>query len=122
MQPLPGGIVKFYRNEEYLDEFLAGKLYCNTPEYYRLHDGEGVSDPNESITASYRPERGDPKPTMHIAGKPISPDRIGRLTVRGTGRKDRWLHCWTRLTVPERLQKQEVCISERISVSVPAVS
>ena len=42
------GLLKFFSKEQYLDDFLNGLFYCNTPEYYRLSKQEGVGDQHES--------------------------------------------------------------------------
>lgn len=92
------GLVKFFRNEEYLEQLLNGILYCNTPEFYRQHDAEGVSDLHESCTHAYRSERGDAPVKLLIDGKPL--EGLVNATLRTTGLDDRWLHCWTCLRAP----------------------
>jgi hypothetical protein len=92
------GLVKFFKNEEFLDQLLDGSFYCNPPEFYRQHDAAGISDHHESCTHAYRQERGDRKATLRIDGKPV--DGLRNLTLRSTGINDRWLHCWTCLWAP----------------------
>lgn len=93
------GIIKFFKNEDYLDQLCNGKLFCNTPEYYRLHDQEGVSDPSECCNWSYRRSRGDVGGRIVIEGHTIQ--GITNITFRTTGAKDSWLNCWTTLEMPE---------------------
>ncbi len=92
------GIIKFFDNEKYLDQLCAGKLYCNTPEYYRLHDGDGVSDPAESCRRSYRESRGDKDGRIVVNSQTMF---VNSFTFRGYGEKDNWLHCWTILEAPK---------------------
>ena len=99
--PNYAGRVKFFRTEAYLDQLLAGTPYCNTPEYYRLNPEPGVSDHNESCISSYRPRRGDAPPTIQAGDKLVPPELIAGATIRRSGLNDRWLHCWTCITVPE---------------------
>ena len=93
------GIVKFFKDEEHLDALLSGHLCCNTPEYYRLHDEQGISDHHESVTHAYRKERDDAKPKLYIGGHAI--EGLNRITLRAAGYKDGWLHCWSILKMPD---------------------
>lgn len=92
------GLVKFFRNEKYLEQLLDGMFYCNTAEFYRQHDSEGVSDLHESCTHAYRSERGDAPIKLLIDGKPL--EGLVNATLRVAGLDDRWLHCWTCLRAP----------------------
>ena len=93
------GLIKFYNNENYLNDFINGVLYCNTPEYYRLSKREGVSDFNESCLLSFREGRSDEKVTVTFGGKEIN--GIKTLTMHPVNSHDMWLHCWTTLAVTE---------------------
>ena len=93
------GIVKFFRNESFLDSLIAGTFHCNTPESYRQSKLEGVSDLNESCCFSFRTERGDDEITLEVNGVKI-PD-IKRLTAYNPGLRDAWLHCWMALEIPK---------------------
>jgi len=99
------GIIKFFHDENHLKELCAGKLYCNTPEYYRMNYKEGVADTNESISMSYRKNRGDEGIIFKIGGHQLH--GIENLTFRGTGMKDRWLHCWTLIRIPADAEENE---------------
>jgi len=92
------GLVKFFKNEEYLEDLLNGVFYLNTPEFYRHNNEAGVGDLHESCSHAYREKRGDCKPTFTVNGKPI--EGLINFTMRNTGMKDRWLHCWSILTQP----------------------
>jgi|GEM_PF-1247438 len=93
------GIIKFFKNEEYLNQLCGGKLFCNTPEFYRLHNEKGISDPFESCAWSYRRGRGDEPAKVVIDGHKI--DGLSSVTFRSNGIKDSWLHCWTALAEPK---------------------
>ena len=93
------GLFKFYRQETRLDQLIAGTIHANTAEFYRTHKAPGVRDPYESVSWAYREEAGDPPPRMWVNDRELT--GLTRLTVRGTGMKDRWLHCWTILRFPE---------------------
>jgi hypothetical protein len=95
----PIGLIKFFPNEEYLDQFINGLIYCNTPEYYRMCGMEGVGDLHESCNHAYRKERGDAKPTMKI--NDIELKDPAAVTIKNGGQKDMWLHCWALLEMPE---------------------
>lgn len=93
------GIIKFFKSEDYLDQLCNGKLFCNTPEYYRLHDAEGVSDRSECCSWAYRKSRGDVGGRIEVEGHTI--EGITNITYRANGYKDSWLHCWTTLVMPQ---------------------
>jgi len=93
------GILKFFRDVEKLDFLVNGGFYCNTPEFYRMSDGDGVSDNSESCFHSYRKERGDDPVKLLLNGKELS--GVEKLTVHVGGIKDKYLHCWFAFTLPE---------------------
>ena len=93
------GIIKFFKNEDYLTQLREGKLFCSTPEYYRLHDEKGASDRFECCTWSFRQSRGDTGARIVVDGHAVQ--GLTNVTLRSTGMKDGWLHCWTRLLMPE---------------------
>jgi hypothetical protein len=102
------GIIKFFRNENHLNELCAGKLHCSTPEFYRMSNVEGVADKNECVTDSYRRNRGDKEMIFKING--IQMCGIQHNTLRGTGMKDRWLHCWTLLINKTETRNRGRCV------------
>jgi len=104
------GIIKFFKNEDYLAQLLGGKLYCNTPEYYRLNDEKGVSDRFECCTWSFRESRGDTGAKIVVDGHTIQ--GLTNVTIRSTGMKDRWLHCWTRLLMPQDETQLEQLVAD----------
>jgi len=103
------GILKFFSNEDYLNDLCNGVFYCNTPEFYRLHEGEGVSDHTESCSASYRNERGDRNGRIVIQGKHTI--NLTNFTMRSAGEKDSWLHCWTTVLIPNNDKELNELIS-----------
>jgi hypothetical protein len=97
-----GGLLKFFDSDTYLDGLLGGRVYFNTPEYYRLASSEGRADPNESCAFAFRKHRGDPPVQMTFSDKEIK--EILTLTISNGGCKPGWLHCWTALPVPATLE------------------
>jgi hypothetical protein len=100
------GLIKFFSNEEYLDQLISGIFYCNTPEYYRLCALEGVGDNNKCCMRSFRKERGDAAPKLTFGGHEIS--GLTAVTMHVAGQGDMWLHCWTALEIvddADRLRK-----------------
>lgn len=98
----PIGLVKFFRNEEYLDKLIDGYLHCQPPEVFRLSEQEGVSDKNESCRASYRKGRkGDIEYTIEIAGRTLNPEDVLGFTIQNGLSKDAWMHCWFTIRLPE---------------------
>lgn len=93
------GLVKFFRNEKFLDDLISGCFHCTPPEVYRLDKQEGVSDKYESCAYSYRKERGDEPITVTVGDIDIS-DAIG-ITVYNRTDKDAWMHCWFTLRLPK---------------------
>ena len=104
------GIIKFFNNEEYLSQLCGGKLYCNTPEFYRLNDEKGISDRSECCSWSFRKSRGDAGAKIVIGGHVI--DGLTNVTIRSTGMKDSWLHCWTTLTIPQDEMELENLVND----------
>ena len=100
------GLVKFFRDENYLDKLISGCFYCKTPENYRLDNLEGVSDKYESCTYSYRTVRCDEPITMHMAGFEL--EGLIEATIHKGEDFDSWLHCWMSLRVP----KDELALSQ----------
>ncbi|MGB0836146.1 MAG: hypothetical protein ACPGR2_16660 [Psychrobium sp.] len=91
-------LIKFFREIDHLEMFLDGKIYCNTPEYYRLSNAPGVSDKNESCHFSIRSSRGESHFEVEMNNNFIG--KVSDFTIR-TGRRDGWLHCWAILRTPE---------------------
>ena len=92
-------LLKFFRDEKYLDQLINGRLYCNTPEYYRNNGEQGVGDKYESCVMSYREARGDSRHTLLVNGRELT--GLINFTLRGPGDFDSWMHCWTTLRMPE---------------------
>ncbi|MGC9402860.1 hypothetical protein ACP43V_10440 [Vibrio genomosp. F10 str. 9ZC157] len=93
------GLVKFFRNEEYLDKLIEGCFHCTPPEVYRLANLEGVSDKFESCRYSYRDQRKDPKFNLKICGIDLS--RVAReVTITNGFEHNSWMHCWFLLKMP----------------------
>lgn len=93
------GLIKFFKNEDFLDQFLSGCFYCNTPEYYRLSNSPGVSDKNESALYTYRQSRGDSGIKLSI--NDLVTDEVLSLTIHPSGFGDAYLHCWTLFEIPK---------------------
>lgn len=93
------GLVKFFRNEDFLDSLRSGCFHCTPPEVYRLDKQKGVSDKYESCAYSYREKRGDEPITITFGDIDIS-DALG-VTVHNRTDKDAWMHCWFTLRLPK---------------------
>ncbi|MCB2381278.1 hypothetical protein KV201_03685 [Shewanella sp. SR1] len=93
------GLVKFFRNEEFLDSLLSGCFHCSPPERYRMDEQLGVSDKIESCAYSYRVKRNDPPIVIMINDIEIT-DPLS-LTVHNNPYKDSWMHCWFTLNIPD---------------------
>lgn len=95
------GLLKFFRNEDYLDSFIDGTVHFSTPETFRLSQEEGVGDADESASATYRRGRGDEDEweirAKNDDGTWTSIPGVQSITIRNTGQPDRWLHCWMEL-------------------------
>lgn len=92
------GLIKFFRNEEFLDKLCAGLFYCNSPEEYRLNDQEGVGDPIESCMHSYRSSRNDNEMILKIDDQVLND--VDAFTLHNSNNRDSWLHCWFVLKKP----------------------
>ncbi len=110
------GIIKFFKDESYLDSLISGTLYCNTPEFYRQSNTEGVSDKNESCLRSYRKERGDEKVVLEFNGVEIK--NIKNFTAHNPGLREAWLHCWMTLELPETDEELEVLEKDILRLQV----
>ncbi len=92
------GLVKFFKEEAYLDKLIAGCFYCRTPESYRLEHLEGVSDKFESCAFSYRTERNDSPIVVTV--NELKLEDVTGVTIHHGNDHDSWLHCWTSLRLP----------------------
>lgn len=93
------GLIKFFRNEDFLDKLIAGCMHCQTPETYRLSKLEGVSDRAESCVESWRQARGD-EFEVAINGLKIPAQDVVALTIHNGEAHESWLHCWFSLRMP----------------------
>jgi len=93
------GLVKFFRKSEWLDDLINGLFYCNTPEYYRISEQNGVSDLHESCVHAYRSDRGDESIQVKVNGHEIT--NLYACTLHGSQLRDHWLHCWMILIFPD---------------------
>ena len=120
------GLVKFFRNETYLDKLISGTFHCQTPETYRLHEMEGVSDKFESCTFSYRKTRNDPSVPIKING--IELHNLLEMTVHNADEGDSWLNCWLLLRMPadenelESLKKDIALMKKQFGVHYAYIS
>jgi len=106
------GIIKFFRNEEFLDDLIKGMFYCNTPEFYRLSKAEGVSDLNESCMHSYRMGRDEFPPEIIINGIKLTGLSLTATTIQIGGQKDKWLHCWFALDIVDNSEYLRTLIQD----------
>jgi hypothetical protein len=104
------GLLKFFRDTDKLQKLKDGLFYCNTPEYYRQAGEEGVSDLHESCSHAYRSSRGD-EPIKVIFGGYELID-LSALTIHINGIKDRWLHCWFALDLPDTVDDLQSLVND----------
>lgn len=97
------GLLKFFDRDDYIADLLAGLVYFNTPECYRLACKEGRADLHESCAFSFRKDRGDAPVQVTFAGQEIK--EILTLTMHNAGRKQGWLHCWSAVLLPASLDE-----------------
>ncbi|RAR64281.1 MULTISPECIES: hypothetical protein [Halomonadaceae] len=95
------GVIKFFRNEDFLDKMISGLFHCQPPELYRISGSEGVSDKFESCYYSYRRNRKDSSPHFAVNGIEFNTENINSLTTYNLPQKDSWLSCWMSLKAPE---------------------
>lgn len=93
------GLVKFFRNESFLDSLIEGGFHCNTPEKYRLDESAGIGDLHESCMHAYRASRGDKPAVLKINGEEL--EGLTAVTTHMNKLKDMWLHCWFALDFPK---------------------
>ncbi len=107
------GLVKFYRNKDYLEKLIDGVMHCNSSEFYRLSKAKGVSDLNESCIFSLRTSRGDRIDEFQINGSQINCD-IKSITMRPSlqENKEGYLHCWTLFEFPRTIEELKQLASD----------
>lgn len=106
------GLIKFFRNEEFMDKLIAGRMHCQTPETYRLSKMEGVSDRAESCVESWRPARGDSAFEVTINDHVLPFEDILALTIHNGEPFESWLHCWFCLRLPEDAEALESLVND----------
>lgn len=98
------GLIKFFRNEEFLDKLISGCFHCTPPEIYRMSKQEGVSDKFESCSFSFRKERGDEQVVIEFDGfglkEKIKESDASSMTLHNGSKTDSWMHCWFCLRLP----------------------
>lgn len=108
------GLVKFFREESFLDYLVDGVFHCNTPEKYRLDGSEGIGDLHESCMHAYRAARGDKPVVLKINGEEL--EGLTALTTHMNKLKDMWLHCWFALDFLEN-DEQLLALTEDLKRS-----
>ncbi|QBC45075.1 hypothetical protein [Iodobacter fluviatilis] len=93
------GLLKFFAKQEYLEDFLRGKLYCNTPQHYRDSYSDGVSDDFDACVAYFNPnKRSHLPPIAQIDGKLLDLSEVESLMVfTEDDMHDAHLQCWCAL-------------------------
>lgn len=100
--PEIAGLLKFFSKPEYLDDFLRGNLFCNTPHYYRNCNGAGVSDRFEACIGYFNRSLGQREPAIVMDGKPFDISKATEVfTFLDEDYCDSWLSCWFILEVPQ---------------------
>lgn len=90
------GLIKFFENIDYWQQFKAGLLYCNTPHYFRTIEEIGRSDPYESCIGYYNLARGDNPPKFTDGGgKILNIEKAKQVVIHPLNEpSDGWLQCW----------------------------
>lgn len=100
--PEIAGLLKFFSKPEYLEAFLQGNLFCNTPHYYRNCAEAGVSDRFEAVIGYFNRSLGQREPKLIMDGKPLDISEATEVyTFLDEDYYDAWLSCWFILEVPE---------------------
>lgn len=105
-----GFFLKFFNNEDHLDALIDGLVYANTPEFYRLSNDPGVSDPHESVVHAYRSERGDRPPVFTIDDHELT--GVTSLTLRMSGMQDAWMQSWSMIRMPHNRDELETLVAD----------
>lgn len=107
------GLIKFFNNDTYRQDFIDGMLYCNSAEYYRTHTSPGVADPYESCIYSFTDGIGyrtSPKVEFSLKKnfkKSLCIDSFNKLMLKRKGDADSWMHCWFELRSPKNIAELE---------------
>jgi hypothetical protein len=100
--PAIAGLLKFFSKQDYLNDFLHGNLFCNTPHYYRNCPEPGVSDRFEACIGYFNKSLGQREPTINLDGKSLDLSKATEVfTFLDQDYYDSWLNCWFILEVPE---------------------
>jgi len=99
-------------DESHLGRLLHGEIRLVPPEFYRRKFEHASGDVNESCSWSYRRDRDPFPPKIVIAGREVPGKDLTAFTLRGTGERDRYLHCWSIISIPEDSQQLDLMRSD----------
>lgn len=95
------GLVKFFSKPEYIEDFLRGRLYCNTPQFYRDSNTPGLEDDFEACIAYFNRKKHQVAPSIVIDGQSIDLTAAESVTLFGdSDQRDAHLHCWFAIDLP----------------------
>ena len=115
-EKLVAGLIKFFSKPEYLDDFLRGRLYCNTPQFYRDSTAPGVSDDFEACIAYFSREKHAKPPNVVIDGKPLDLSNAQTLTIFGDAdRSDAHLQCWFAIDKPQDFEAGMIALQSDLA-------
>lgn len=91
------GIIKFFSQKSYLDDFLNGRMYCNTPSFYRNSSIPGVSDLREGcrVSSFYNPDN-----KITINSHTLDSKEL-KFVIKNYDEPDSYLHCWYSFVIPD---------------------
>ena len=95
------GLLKFFSKKEYLEDFLNGVIYCNTPHFYRSNLSPGVGDPSETCLAFKSQKICSDLRFICDGVEESIKDGEELIAVVGDNRDDYWMHCWMGLECPK---------------------
>ncbi len=97
-QPRPLGLIKFFSKPEYLQEFIGGRVYANTPRFFRRLEAKGIGDANESIALGWHDGLGPADWVLEIDGHRLTD--VAGFEIRFGDRPDFYIQSWMILEQP----------------------
>ena len=97
---------------EHLEKLVQGKLYLNTPEYYRINADKSFGDKFESCAYSYRQERDQFAPVLFKNGVQLSQVHPTSATIYSATDRSFYLHCWSIVSAWNDFRRHERMLAD----------
>jgi len=97
---------------EHLEKLVQGKLYLNTPEYYRINADKSFGDKFESCAYSYRQERDQFAPVLFKNGVLLSQVHPTSATIYSATDRSFYLHCWSIVSAWDDFRRHERMLAD----------